>query len=137
MSAAAGIVGKEDRSLQWGCDYAGRSERKTDKRIFIGGSYPVIDRKELDESLIWWRGQNVLKENWNICFFSTLSEKSLDLETVIRAVNVLREKYPLIHLIIGGKGDGENYYRSLAADMPNIHFAGWLNQEQMKSYGYF
>lgn len=133
MSAAAGIVGKEDRSLQWGCDYAGRRERETDKRIFIGGSYPVIDRKELDESLIWWRGQNVLKENWNICFFSTLSEKSLDLETVIRAVNVLREKYPLIHLIIGGKGDGENYYRSLAADMPNIHFAGWLNQEQMNS----
>ncbi len=133
MSAATGIVGKEDKSLQWGCNYADRAVTDTDKRIFIGGNRPIMSKDKLDESLKWWGTLGIVKDNWNICFFSTLSTKSLDLETVIRAVHILSEKYPKINLIIGGKGDGENYYRVLAADMPNIHFVGWLNQEQMNS----
>lgn len=133
MSAAAGIVGKEDRSLQWGCSYANRTVTNTDKRIFIGGSRPIMSKDKLSESLEWWGALGIVKENWNICFFSTLSTKSLDLETVIGAVHILGEKYPKINLIIGGKGDGEDYYRALAAGMPNVHFAGWLNQEQMNS----
>lgn len=133
MAAAAGIIGKEDRALQWGCSYAGRDIRETDRRIFIGGSRLIIDKNRLKESLKWWEIQGVAKENWNICFFSTLSTRSLDLETVIKAVISLKNRYPHIHLIIGGKGDGENYYRSLASEVKNIHFAGWLNQEQMNS----
>lgn len=133
MASAAGIVGKEDRSLQWGCDYAGRAVKKTDKRIFIGGSRPVMGESILNENLKRWESLHVREENWNICFFSTLSTKSLDLETVIRAVILLGQKYSRIHLIIGGKGDGESYYRSLVKDASNIHFAGWLDQEQMNS----
>lgn len=133
LKKATGIVGKEQAALEWGCNYAGRKPGKNDRSIFIGNEKLNISESELNESLQWWKEQGVTKETWNMCFFSTLSLKSIDLETVIRAVLKISLQHPEIRLIIGGRGDGEEYLKEIANNSPNVVFGGWLNKDQMNS----
>jgi glycosyltransferase-like protein len=133
IKRATGIVGKEMAALEWGCRYAGRESGENDTAIFIGNERVSISDEELQNNLAWWKTKGVDEATWNMCFFSTLSLKSIDLETVIKAVLNLSRDYPDIRLIIGGKGDGEEHLRKVAGNSPNIVFGGWLNKDQMNS----
>lgn len=133
MKRATGIIGKETAALEWGCRYARRVPGWNDESIFIGNERINISNEKLAENLEWWKERGISNETWNICFFSTLSLKSIDLETVIKAVLHLAKDIPNIRLIIGGKGDGEAYLKEIAGISPNIVFGGWLNKDQMNS----
>ena len=133
IKRATGIVGKEQAALEWGCRYAGRPPGKNDEYIFIGNEQVNISDEVLEKELAWWKTKGVDDSTWNICFFSTLSLKSIDLETAIKAVLSLADVCPDIRLIIGGKGDGEAYLKEIAGDSLNIVFGGWLNKDQTNS----
>lgn len=130
---ATGICSMSLSGLKWGCSYAGRPPASFDRCIYIGNPKINIDEKCFKEQLIKWHALGVKEENWNICIFSTLSKTGLDLDTVISAVKRLAEKYTDIYLIVGGKGDAEDYFKSIGGNSSNIIFAGWLDQDQMNS----
>ena len=102
--------------------YAERESGENDTAIFIGNERESLSDEKLQNNLAWWKIKGVDEATWNMCFFSTLSLKSIDLETVIKAVLNLSKDYPDIRLIIGGKGDGEEHLRKVAGNSSNIVF---------------
>lgn len=133
LKRADGIIGKEPHALKWGCDYAGRTPGGNDTFIFIGNEKFAISDSDYLRSKAWWAQLGVTENTWNICFFSTLSYSSIDLETAIKAVMKLSVIHPEIRLIIGGTGDAEEKLKAVAQGSANVVFAGWLNKEQMDS----
>lgn len=133
LKRATHIMSMSMDALNWGCAYAGRKPGPLDRYIPICNDPIQLSEQEREKYLRWWAELGATEKTWNICFFSSLSAQGIDLDTVIRAVKQLAEKYPDIRLLIGGKGDAEEYLRSVAGDCPNIIFAGWLDQGQMNS----
>lgn len=133
IKKASGIVGKEPHALNWGCAYANRKKGPNDACIFIGNERFSISEIDYANYSLWWERLGVNEQTWNICFFSTLSLTSIDLDTAIMAVLKLSETFPQIRLVIGGTGDAEAELKRIANNSPNVVFAGWLNKEQMNS----
>lgn len=133
FSKATGIVGVNISAMEWGCRYARRKPGQNDKSIFIGNKKTTLSEEVFKRNIRWWHDLNVTNDTWNLCFFSNLSKMGIDLDTVIRAVTKLSNEYPDIKLVVGGKGDAEEYYKSVAADSRNIVFAGWLSGDEMDS----
>lgn len=129
---ADAIVGITPEHLRWGLKKAGRKKGYFDKVIYIG--YKPDSWKNEEEraaAIMGWEKYGITDKTWNICFFSTLSKSSLDLETCIRAVIELTQKYPDIRLVVGGDGDGLTQYKKAASGNPNIIFSGWLGNTQI------
>lgn len=133
MKKAYGIVAKESNALKFGCNYAGREIGQNDEVIYMCNPIISLSDDELLNNLDWLGELGITNDTWNICVFTTLSIKSIDLVTVIKAVENLSEYYFNIRLIIGGKGDAEDYLKRISSNCSNIIFVGWLNQDQMNS----
>ena len=133
FSNASGITGVAEDSLRWGCSYAGRTPDKRDRVIFIGNQeLNYKDERYLDEITNWGK-IGVSNNTWNLCFFGTLSQQTLDIETCINAVIELSKDYENIRFIIGGTGDMDKYLRKKYSRYPCIIFTGFLNEIQMNS----
>ncbi len=130
---AVGISGTNETTLNFGCKYAGRKPGRLDRAIPISKPIIVPNETEHKDTLEWLQEFDITNETWNICFLGTLSNKSLDLDTVIQAIKILTEKYPQIRLVVGGKGTAEEYYKEIAKNFSNIVFLGYLNPLQMSS----
>lgn len=133
IKGADGIIGKEPHALNWGCNYAGRKHGDCDTYIYIGNEKFQISDSDYVTWKDWWKQLGVTENTWNMCFFSTLSYSSIDLETVIKAVMRLSATHPELRLVIGGTGDAEEKLKAVAANSSNVVFAGWLNKEQMNT----
>lgn len=133
FSAADGITGVMPHAVEWACDYAGRKMSTNDRCIFLGNDEIDLPEKDYELQKEWLKELGVDESTWNIAFFSTLSKLSLDLQTAIRVVMNLAEKFPQIRLVIGGKGDDEDRLKEISKGCSNIVFAGWLNEKQMNS----
>lgn len=132
LKQATGITGMIPYATEWGCRLAGRTVGEKDATIYIGNEKVRISGIERKESLIWWQEKGISEKTWNICYFGTLSA-SVDLGTVIKAVEFLAQKYQDIRLVIGGEGDCKEKLVGLSRDTEHIIFAGWLNEPQMNS----
>lgn len=135
FQAADALVGVVPIALDWALAYAGRKKSNRDSVIYIGCNRAVLSPEQMERELQFWSELGVTKETWNLCFISTLSDKSVgsDLETVIAAVNEIYQQNPDVRLIVGGTGDAYERLCKLTENMPAIVMAGWLNQSQMVS----
>lgn len=130
---ATGITGVVPQSLQWGLNYAHRKKQKWDRCIYIACQRKALTEEVLQENLDYWSEFGITCGTWNICFIGTLSSKSLDLTTVIKAASSLMKKHPDMRLVICGAGDAEIDLKKLAGDNSNIVFPGWLGEDRMRS----
>lgn len=130
---ATGLLSVVPSALDWGLNKAGRKKTDKDQCIYIGLKKEEVEENVLNKALEEWNTRGVSEKTWNICFFSTLSKKSIDLDTVFEAVEQLSKSYPEIRLIICGEGDDRKRLEEVAKNIPNIIFAGWTNQIQMLS----
>lgn len=133
MKKAFSITGVTDHAVLWGCKYAGRKPAKRDSTFFIGCK-KVNNLEELrgnvpDE----WRVKGIDASTWNICFLGSLRNNGLDLETVIKAVLMLSQKYPDIRLGIAGEGDSRKRLEELAGNSKAVVFLGWQNEIGMNT----
>ena len=117
--------------LRWALNYAGRERSKCDRSIFIAYDKVKVDESIYEDYLRELAKEDITEKTWNICYFATLSRVNADINTVIKAIELVGQKYPQIRLIIGGRGDEEEYIRSCIKDSPYIKMLGWLNQNQM------
>ena len=131
--AADALVGVVPAILEWALGYAGRNATKLDKAIFIGSSKPELSADELKYEVEEWENQGVSNQTWNLCCFSTLSSESSDIETMIKAVEKVSERYPEIRFVIGGSGDAFNKLCEISKNISSVVMAGWLDQRQMVS----
>jgi glycosyltransferase involved in cell wall biosynthesis len=133
FSEAAGITAVQDHALRWACNYAGRTPAQFDRAINIGTRVNDLSERDKKECLSWWRGRGVTSCTWNMCFWGSLRNSGLDLDTCIKAVQRLEQKYPDIRLIIGGEGDSKKKLMEIAGGSKSIIFAGYLNGYQMET----
>ena len=119
--------------LEWALNYAGRKRTRYDRVIYLGAKEKQIDYENMQSHLSAWKQKGITENTWNICFFSTLSKTSLDLETVIKAVERLSKEIKELRLIIGGAGDAFEELCQSTADIPAVVLPGWLEEEQMIS----
>lgn len=132
FSLAYGISGMIDAATEWGCRYAGRKPGENDKTIYIGNQKTTLTDNQYRNAIHWWNEKGVNEADWNICFISTFGTH-IAVDTVIKAVKELSERYPNIKLVLGGSGDREEEFRKIADGSPNIVFAGWIDNIQMTS----
>lgn len=130
---ADALCGINDPFQDWALEYAKREKNELDECVFLGCSKKNYSREELKPEIAKWNDLGVTEETWNLCLFSSLSRSAQDLETVMDAVSKVHDQYPSIRLIIGGRGDSEEYYRDYCKNMPFVHCMGWLNEREMIS----
>lgn len=133
MMKATGIIGVTEHAVLWGVRKARREIGCFDQIFPLACKKIQMTDAEIVQQKKWWEKWNITESTYNICFFSTLSLRGLDLECFIKAVLIASEKYNNLRFIIGGTGDGEKYYKKIAGDSKNIVFAGWLNEKQMST----
>jgi glycosyltransferase involved in cell wall biosynthesis len=68
----------------------------------------------------------------NFLFVGTMA-RSIDLETVIGAAKLLKDR-PDIRIVIVGSGEREPALREAAAGLSNVEFKGWATQQQIQEY---
>lgn len=127
---AHGITGVVPASLEWGLHKAHRKKRKTDRVIYIGVKKVKYEIAVLQEEYSKWERVGVTKDNFILCFISTLGSH-IDLYTVIEAVNRISKDFPKIQLVVCGDGDDRKNLEKAAGN--NVVFAGWANDLQMQS----
>ena len=132
LRSAEGITSIIDSQLEWACNYAGRIPGHNDKTIYIGNIRTGISKDQFDDALRWWKNLGITKNDWIICFFGTFGSH-IAIDVVIKAVNELSKSIPNIKLVIGGGGDREEEFKTIAKESSNVIFAGWLDNIKMTS----
>ena len=128
---ANGIMGVSKSYLDSGTNLAGRSIRSSDC-VFplpIGYSIDQMEKGDLQQGLRWYEGLNLGSNDFVICFFGTMGQY-FDISTVIKCARNLRSN-PRIKFILGGDGRQLLKFKKEAADLENILFPGWLDQNQI------
>lgn len=133
LSRATGITSVQEFALKWACDYIGREQGVNDVAFYNSTRAKEVPNDKIKECDLWMQNLGITKDTWNMCFWGSLRKNGLDLDTCIKAVLILKEKYPDIRLIIGGEGDSKNYLEKLANNSDSIIFAGYVNGFQMTS----
>lgn len=133
FSDAYAITGIVPFHLRWGINKAKRTATDRDRYFYISYKQIKLTPTELFTELKKWQEMGITKNTWNICFFGTMSDLSMDMETLIKAFEKLNAKYPLTRLVLCGAGDGLEKFKDIANNNPNIIFPGWVNKNQIQS----
>lgn len=133
FSNAAAITAMVPSRLKWGLNYARRKQNDCDAVVFIGCKKLEMPDDVLKSCLDEWKKIGVSEYTWNICIFTTLSEGTMDLDTVIYAIKKIAPIHDDVRFIIGGAGDAYEHLVEISRDIPEVQLTGWLNQNQMQS----
>lgn len=118
-------------ALKWGLKYAGREKSFLDRVVYLGKERKILNEEEVQKQFKEMTAKRVTPDTWNLCVFTTLSSRGLDLDTVIKAVEIVHGTHPEIRLVIGGTGDDEGRLRNLISKFPYIVMPGYMNDAQM------
>lgn len=126
---ATALFGITDKFVAWGASYAGRERGALDKTFHLAYSETKPPINSLKEAEQFWKkyGLNDKSEYFVLSFVGTFRPQ-VDLAPIIQAAKLLRGKFKIV---LGGQGDGLEYYKKLANNHPGIIFPGWLNATQI------
>lgn len=129
FSSATAIYAVSNTYLEWALRYAGREKKELDG-VFPLGYPPPSENNLAIRSDVWTRyGVN---PNKVIVTFAGVFGFSYDLETVVRAAQVLKESGDSrVHFVLIGDGDSAKSLRELASGLHNITFLGWLGHQSL------
>lgn len=132
LRKADSIVSVTPAGLNWGLEKAGRKKRSTDRVIYIGYKDQQLDETE-NHVFEEWDKLSVNSGTWNITYFGTFSDSTLDMVTCIKAFRKFSERHKEARLILCGAGDAEEKFKAAAGGNEQIIFPGWCSNEQIKS----
>ena len=122
---ATGIVAVSKSYLDYGLSFAKRQLGSNDGVFPLGYSSNRIDEKKLAEAKKWWMKQGVDEGAFICCFFGTIG-KFFNLETVIKAANILSKEFQ-IQFVLCGDGSSLERYKKLASGTGSVIFPGWVD----------
>ena len=131
---ATGLIGVAEPYLRWGLRQAGRERGPYDAVMPIGYKRRRQREDLLDEARAFWDTAGVPRDDGllTVCFLGTLG-RQFALDTVIEAGRILgREALP-VRLVLCGKGDFLEHFRSKARDVPNVLFPGWVDAPRIQT----
>jgi glycosyltransferase involved in cell wall biosynthesis len=122
---AAAITGVSPSYVAWGVRRAGRQITQDDRYFPLTYSPPRASEVSVRAATEKWR--ETIPVDAFVCIFLGTLVKHFDLLDVVQAARRLEDQSPgRYEWIICGDGPTMGGLRSAAADLPNVHFTGWV-----------
>lgn len=126
---ATGIIGTSQRQLEYGLSFAGREKDQNDGVVPHGYLSQKLPEEKIADATRWWKEKGVKEDALVCCFFGTIG-KFFDLETVIKAAEILSKEFR-IQIVLCGTGSGFKKYQKMAASVESVYFPGWVGASKI------
>ncbi|EHR72929.1 glycosyltransferase [Burkholderiales bacterium JOSHI_001] len=123
-AGATAITGITEAFVDWGVARAGRQRHEWDQAYPLAYHARLPDAAALASARAQWDARGLGANQPMVCFFGTLG-RQFDIPGLIAAARLVADT-PL-QMVICGTGDRLDEYRQLAADLPRVHFPGWVD----------
>ena len=128
---ATGIMAVSGSFLDYGLRFANRVKGENDGLFPLGYTATPVGDDKILEARKFWASQVIHENAFVCCFFGTIG-KFFDLETVIRAAEILSKEFP-IQFVLCGNGTRLHYYKKLAAGKDFVLFPGWMDAPRISA----
>jgi glycosyltransferase involved in cell wall biosynthesis len=124
---AYAVTGITPNLVRWGVKQAGRDASEMDRSFPFGYLAKSPSLKAIEDAKIFWSKLGIKPDDgyYNVCFFGTIGHQ-FDLETVIEAAKIMQNLNNKVRFILCGTGDRLLDYKSMAANLNNVIFPGWI-----------
>lgn len=128
MQRATGIIAISNTYLNWGLNYAQRGYTKYDGLFPM--AYPRSEESLLPVSEFTSKFKKA--EDKKIILYVGSFVSSIDLETVISAAKILKErKNEDFHFVLAGDGGYKERWENMSTNLDNVTFTGWIDSPKI------
>lgn len=134
LKNATGIISITQPMLNWGLQYANRTQMQYDAVFPLAYLPPKITTQHFQKAIndldligISRNGNFQLR----ICLVGSFTGYKFDLDTVIDVAKKLFKDKKNVQFILAGSGEKLAYYQEKSAGLNNIIFPGWINSHQI------
>lgn len=133
FTKADALFGVTEGFLQWGLRYSQRKRNEWDGIFHFGYPYsPLPHYKRMEAEKFWDQlGVKPNSQRKYICFLGSIN-RTLNLEAIFKAADMLKFQLPELIFVICGSGDKLEYYRLISQGLPNIIMPGWVDQPKIQ-----
>ncbi len=132
MRDATGISAMAESFLEWALLFAGRARSPHDVVVPLTSPRDESGETELVAAREWWAARGVRDDGKTRLSFIGSHTRSFDFAPVFAAARTLTENQIDCDFIIAGTGDRSRDWQKAAADLPNVHFPGWISPAQSR-----
>jgi len=129
---AYAITGNAPNFVEWGLKLAERPPGRFDRFFPFGYSVPEVSESRRAAAREYWRSHGLTRGHDDLigCYLGAIGHQS-DFETVIEAARLLAGSAVKFRMIFCGTGDRLDGLREQARDIPEVVFAGWVEQPEI------
>lgn len=132
LSQSTGLSAMAERFLAWALDFAGRKRNDHDIVVPLTTPSGQISGVELEAARRWWDGKGIVSDDrLRLCFVGSHSV-AFDIEPIYVAAKHFSLRDNQIEFVICGSGERSAEWRSLMANLSNVHFPGWVDRAQIE-----
>jgi glycosyltransferase involved in cell wall biosynthesis len=126
---ATAITGITDEFVDWGLKRGRRQRSDLDRAFAMGYSVTPPSAEDVAAAEKFWDQQGVpaAGDGPIACFFGTLG-RQFDMQTVLEAARLLQSQGGRVRFVLCGAGDRLDEFRTLASDLRNVYFPGWVDK---------
>lgn len=124
------ITALTEKYLQWGLEKGHRERRDVD--AIFSMCYPEVPKSKDGARLQKIRAKIGLQETDIVATYLGNIGYQSDFQTVIAAARNLATKKPELKFVIAGSGPMLEPLKTMARDLPNVIFPGWLSGEDVQ-----
>jgi glycosyltransferase involved in cell wall biosynthesis len=133
MRDSSGLTAMADDFLNWATRFAGRQRNEIDRVVPLTSPVGLVSEAELQAARRWWDEKGISANGHpRVCFVGTHSS-AFDIGPVFEAARRFAGQSNGCEFIICGDGPTSGTLRSMAAELPNVHFPGWVNRAQIET----
>jgi glycosyltransferase involved in cell wall biosynthesis len=130
---ATALSAMADGFLNWAAAFAGRAVSDLDRVVPLTAPTGQVTEAELQEAGIWWDQQGIHADGTQrICFIGSHS-KAFDMLPVMQAAKSLAASGSHCQFVLSGDGENKVAWQAMAADLPNVHFPGWIDRPKIEA----
>lgn len=130
---ATAIIGITESFVDWGIKRASRPRNSLDRPFHFAYTSVPPSPECIVEANAFWAARGILKQDdiFTVCFFGSIGHQ-FEFDSVFRAFNddAIKDK---VRLVVCGTGDRLDYFKDVAKNMKNVHFAGWVDAPKIYS----
>jgi glycosyltransferase involved in cell wall biosynthesis len=127
-AGATAITGITEAFVDWGLAKGRRKRSPWDMAFPMGYASRSPTEGQVREAESFWDGFGIYQDKKDFvgCFIGTMG-RQFDLDLVVSAVRKIHHSGRRLRFVFCGTGDRLDYFRKLAADLPNALFPGWVD----------
>lgn len=131
LKNATGLIGITKNILLWGLNYADRDQGSSDHVFHLSYNRILSDcnpdaLKRLEKKMIIFNNEKLY-----VCLIGTISSFKFDFDPIIKAAELLQKNNSNVEFLICGDGENLGELKLKCADLRNINFTGWIDQEEI------